>query len=598
MVNFFLPCWVFLLSQKFEDKVLGLNSLASLDCEGPARYSNVGGWFTHGDLSVEVGVDFFAVVEHRLILVRVRNWMGQVWGEGGRVWPLFGPLRLKIPPIWVMLELVLSVWGCACCFAYLCRCPVQTVLWLRPGSAMPLTSWCWWVFALGCFVRISRCGYWCGRSWKPGMIVGDCNVEPTKILCLAKNTAGLWVDFEKAWALTASRNLWGGLGCHWWLSWDFIVGCPLAAAAVLLDCTSSCCWDSLWLLQVVLSDYSAGSAYFFLTCWIGRRCGHVDRVRLEGEVLACRGFCSVSASAICSKSWDVGFHFGIWCDNLGVVHLVGRLLDGHHGSLPFELVNECDLLLLVDRVIRLGGLGQGRVTKVRVTVMWVWFFDGRVRELKTLSYDSFSGTVGYSRRGVGHCIIHARGNMSGICGRWCYSFTISRTDVTLDSMDCTSPHALVWSAGALPKRCRPVHSVRERAFLRGHVVSGVLGRFKCLHLPSVQMTMCIGLALQVFLSNGWPFWAFRCGVSFFELLILDELWTGKRLSLDMAHPRHLWSGRPVSVSVVPESPGIDIRRSYRFVALMRSLCLFPGGLGRCLVYSLRTNRCWFRHVGW
>ena len=37
-------------------------------------------------------------------------------------------------------------------------------------------------------------------------------------------------------------------------------------------------------------------------------------------------------------------HFGV--DNLGVVRHVGRLLDGHHGSVPFELVRDGDLLFL------------------------------------------------------------------------------------------------------------------------------------------------------------------------------------------------------------------------------------------------------------
>ena len=39
---------------------------------------------------------------------------------------------------------------------------------------------------------------------QPCLLVGDFNVEPTKIPCLAKGiSAGLWVDLESAWALTA-----------------------------------------------------------------------------------------------------------------------------------------------------------------------------------------------------------------------------------------------------------------------------------------------------------------------------------------------------------------------------------------------------------
>ena len=39
---------------------------------------------------------------------------------------------------------------------------------------------------------------------QPCLLVGDFNVEPTKIRCLAKGiSAGLWVDLEEAWALAA-----------------------------------------------------------------------------------------------------------------------------------------------------------------------------------------------------------------------------------------------------------------------------------------------------------------------------------------------------------------------------------------------------------
>ena len=39
---------------------------------------------------------------------------------------------------------------------------------------------------------------------QPCLLVGDFNVEPTKIPCLAKGiSAGLWVDLESAWASAA-----------------------------------------------------------------------------------------------------------------------------------------------------------------------------------------------------------------------------------------------------------------------------------------------------------------------------------------------------------------------------------------------------------
>ena len=74
---------------------------------------------------------------------------------------------------------------------------------------------------------------------QPCMLVGDFNVEPTKIPCLAKGiSAAHWVDFEEAWALTAGlqpaptcKRDWDATGGR---RRDFMVGCP--AAAAVLSC--------------------------------------------------------------------------------------------------------------------------------------------------------------------------------------------------------------------------------------------------------------------------------------------------------------------------------------------------------------------------
>ena len=53
------------------------------------------------------------------------------------------------------------------------------------------------------------------------------------------------------------------------------------------------------------------------------------------------------------------------------------------------------------------------------------------------------------------------------------------------------------------------------------------------------------------------------------------------------------------MSAVPVGPGIDIWRSCRFIgALMRSLCLLPGGLRRFVPCSIGANHCRLRHIGW
>ena len=48
---------------------------------------NVGGWLTHGDIALETGVDFLAVVEHRLVPARVRSEWSRLRMKGiGSVW--------------------------------------------------------------------------------------------------------------------------------------------------------------------------------------------------------------------------------------------------------------------------------------------------------------------------------------------------------------------------------------------------------------------------------------------------------------------------------------------------------------------------------
>ena len=82
----------------------------------------------------------------------------------------------------------------------------------------------------------------------PCLLAGDFIVEPTKIPCLSNGiSAGLWVDLDAAWSIANGQQL--AVTCkRSWISTggnrrDFLVGCPLAAAAVL---SCSVC-DGRWL---------------------------------------------------------------------------------------------------------------------------------------------------------------------------------------------------------------------------------------------------------------------------------------------------------------------------------------------------------------
>ena len=66
-----------------------------------------------------------------------------------------------------------------------------------------------------------------------------------------------------------------------------------------------------------------------------------------------------------------GVHLGV--DNLGVVRHVGRLLDGKTASRPAELVKDGDLILLIERMLRLWGWTRFVFLRLRVMRMRPWF---------------------------------------------------------------------------------------------------------------------------------------------------------------------------------------------------------------------------------
>ena len=109
-------------------------------------------------------------------------------------------------------------------------------------------------------------------------------------------------------------------------------------------------------------------------------------------------------------------HLGV--DNLGVVRHVGRLLDGHRGSVPFELLNDGDLLLLIDRMIRHRGADTVSISKVKGHADEGMVLDGRVREVDRLGNDAADEAADFGRRRVSLAVIDARRNLSGVCGRW------------------------------------------------------------------------------------------------------------------------------------------------------------------------------------
>ena len=240
--------------------------------------------------------------------------------------------------------------------------------------------------------------------------------------------------------------------------------------------------DGSLVLDHVTGISSSGAGFFAhqsVTLWDDRRWGHVDLLRPEGDVQSCRGFCSVPGplqSVQRAEMWGVtlalqssgAVHLGV--DNLGVVRHVGRLLDGRRGSVPFELVKDGDLLLLLERMLHLRGLDTVKFSKVKDHADEGMVLDGRAR--RSTGNDAANEAADFGRRRVGNAVIDARRNLSGVCGRWYpvlldfhrFVIAISRAVVNHDGREGTAPDPMVCSAGANPKRRRLVHAVRDLFF--------------------------------------------------------------------------------------------------------------------------------------
>ena len=243
--------------------------------------------------------------------------------------------------------------------------------------------------------------------------------------------------------------------------------------------------------------------------------------------------------------------------------------------------------------------------------------NGQVREVDMLGNDAADEAADFGRRRVGNKVIDARRNLSGVCSRWYpvlldlhrFFIAVSRAVVNHDGGPGTAPDPSVWSAGTLPKRRRLVHAVRDRAFLPGPLGLWSLIGSIFLLLLSVLLILHFGPILLVSWLSGFLFLLVFTGLLVGLILALVVFLISSFLScmscglargsLEKAAPRYLRPGRPISVSAVPFGPGIDIWRSCRFIgALMRSLCLLPGGLGRFVTCSIGANHCRLRHTGW
>ena len=159
--------------------------------------------------------------------------------------------------------------------------------------------------------------------------------------------------------------------------WSPPAGYDQVAVSLLVPDHPNVWTDGSLVLDKVAGISSSGAGFFAdhaASFWDVRSWGQVDLIHPVGNVPSSRGFCSVPGPlqpVQRAEPWSV-----IWAlqssgavhlvvDNLGVVRHVGRMLDDHPVPIPFELVEDGDLLLLIDRMLRLRGPDTVRISEVK-----------------------------------------------------------------------------------------------------------------------------------------------------------------------------------------------------------------------------------------
>ena len=87
-------------------------------------------------------------------------------------------------------------------------------------------------------------------------------------------------------------------------------------------------------------------------------------------------------------------------------------------SVPFELVTDGDLLVLIRRMIDLRGGDTVRILRLKGHADEGMVADGRVRMVDRLGNNAADEAADFGRRRVGPAVIDARRNLSGVCSRW------------------------------------------------------------------------------------------------------------------------------------------------------------------------------------
>ena len=326
-------------------------------------------------------------------------------------------------------------------------------------------------------------------------------------------------DFGSPWAegadAVASKRLEVALGSYvvegYRADHDFLIGGDPRELAAAPDVWS----DGSLVVHEVSGIGVAGCgvyAHASGAAWFGRMWGHLDLLPPlpDGAGEACRLYFSVPGPLQTVQRAEIwGFlvalqgrlrlHVGV--DNLNVVNHLAGIIAGRRVGRPFSLVNDGDLLLLVQQLVRWRGSGSSAVTKVKGHADEGLVAQGRVREVDRIGNNEADAAADLGRMRVHHSISEARRLVNKVaCAgiHWCVSFIASSSPWPgrrLMMMDWLVLLCILWSGRLLLTLSvgrLSVLFVILPGFL-GLLGCGLLDGFRCLLLVLERLMLGFGL---------------------------------------------------------------------------------------------------------
>ena len=312
-----------------------------------------------------------------------------------------------------------------------------------------------------------------------------------------------------------------------------------------------------------------------------------------------------------------GIHIGI--DNMNVLRGVAALLSHQVPQCPLPLMKDGDLLATIHSMLSLRGFDTIKVSKVKGHATRATVDSGDVRFEDLVGNNGADAAADLGRLRQHDDVITARRDLLRVRRLWypiildlhIFMVAISRIEVNHDGFGGTAPDAMVWDKGGVVKTRTPsFRLIVDHATLLGP--PGFLSSTCCTLYPLPitpddvavwQYSVDILLVFSSFLASlHWPQGASdleKFGISYLELLLMFEVFTGHRLLTENTVRTQRRPGRSLVFSGFSVSIRQEIRHGCQFLhSFFRALGHLPSGLAWFIPCQPSAHHARLSHLGW